>query len=66
MNRKLGITVISLEVIVRASAIKEQLKKKLEFIPKVMLSVLVRNHLKFRVGTNIGQENPKSYKEKML
>ena len=39
MNRKLGITVTSWEVIVKASAIKEETKeKKLECTPKVVLS----------------------------
>ena len=66
ITRNLGITVTIWEVIVKASTVKEQLKKKLEFSPKVVLSVLVRNHLTFRVGTNIGQENPENYKEKMF
>ena len=39
VNRKLGITVTSWEVIVKASTIKEELKtKKLECTPKVVLS----------------------------
>ena len=67
MNRKLGITVASWEVIGKSSTIKEELKKKrLSALQKWCNRLLVRNHLTFRVGTHIGQEHSENYKQKML
>ena len=67
MNRKLGITVTSWEVIFKASTIKEGLKKKsLSALQKWCYRLLVRNHLTFRVGTHIGQEHSENYREKMF
>ena len=67
MNRKLGITVTSWEVIVKASTIKEEQKKKsLSALQKWCYRLLVRNHLTFRAGAHIGQEHSENYKEKMF
>ena len=67
MNRKLGITVTSWEVTVKAFTSKEELKKKsLSALQKWCYQLLVRNHVIFRTGTHIGQEHSKNYKEKCL
>ena len=67
MNRKLGITVTSWEVILKALTIKEELKNKsLSALQKWCYRLLVRNHLTFGVGTHIGQEHSENYKEKMF
>ena len=67
MNRKLRITVTLWEVIVKASTIKEKLKRKsLSALQKWCHRLLVRNHLTFRVVTHIDQEHSENYKEKMF
>ena len=66
MNRSLGVSISSWEVIIKACSLKPELNQKsIGILKKWWYKFLKRHFLTFRAGTHIGQKLPDSYSEKM-